>query len=163
MKTISILFWLALWLVQTINNAAPTSFCKRLADGANVVYLPGTSFLRVALAASDKRLLLAARIPEPTARRRNEEGDGREAEVAGGKENSASLRGGTGGGRRTGCFRRKQKNHLNACAKWNLRQKCSVELHVKCNTIIRTVCKLMSLHRKWKDVSSLLVMAWQCL
>ena len=76
---------IGLCLVQTVNNEVPTSFCERLADVEDILHLLGTSLLRLVVATVDKRLLLVARILDKTAERRNEEGGGREREVAGGK------------------------------------------------------------------------------
>lgn len=74
-------------LVPSVNNEAPTSLCERLADVEDILHLPGTSILRMVVAAPDKRLLLVTRILDKTTEGRNEEGGGREREIAGRKGN----------------------------------------------------------------------------
>jgi hypothetical protein len=68
-----------------VNNEAPTSFCERLADVEDILYLFSTSILRLVVVTPDKRLLLVTWILDKKTRPRNEEGGGREREVTGRK------------------------------------------------------------------------------
>jgi hypothetical protein len=82
-----------LCLIRTVNNEAPTSFCERLADVEDILHLLGTRLLRLVVVTPDKRLFLVTRILDKTTRTRNEEGGGREREVAGSKGSCGCLRG----------------------------------------------------------------------